>query len=113
MVNAYEPDKSREIGVKMSNIVNDNKPVYQRARRLSEAKKREVNTQVDEWLREGIVRESHSDYASPVVMVKKKNGSTRLCVDYRLLNKKIVEGKSSDRRPARLVTSGEIFFGTD
>ena len=35
----------------------------------------------------GVIRDSNSPYASPVVIVKKKDGSNRICVDYRKLNK--------------------------
>ena len=35
----------------------------------------------------GVVRPSTSSYASPIVMVKKKDGPNRVCVDYRKLNK--------------------------
>ena len=42
---------------------------------------------------------SLSDYASPVVLTGKKDGSTRLCIDYRQLNKKIVR----DRYPLPLI----------
>lgn len=38
----------------------------------------------------GIVRPSKSPYASPIVLVKKKTGDVRLCVDYRALNRKTV-----------------------
>jgi len=41
------------------------------------------------------VRPSTSDYASPIVLVTKKNGEPRLCVDYRMLNKKIVRDRFS------------------
>lgn len=58
-----------------------------------------MNAQIDEWKEEGIIRESVSDFASPVVLVKKKNRSHRLCVDYRMLNKKIIK----DRYPLPLI----------
>lgn len=39
------------------------------------------------------MRPSLSEYASPVVLVKKKNGTYRLCVDYRRLNQKIIKNR--------------------
>ena len=42
---------------------------------------------IDDMMRMGVIRESNSPYASPVVVVKKKDGSNRVCVDYRKLNK--------------------------
>ncbi|GFX45214.1 retrovirus-related Pol polyprotein from transposon 17.6 [Trichonephila clavipes] len=59
----------------------------------------DVNKQIDEWLEQGIVRPSSSEYASPIVLVKKKDGTTRLCVDYRILNRKLVK----DRFPLPLI----------
>ena len=41
---------------------------------------------VEELLSNNIVRESNSEYSSPVLLVKKKNGEQRMCVDYRKLN---------------------------
>lgn len=99
MISEYKPNKTHEIDVKMTIILKDDEPVYQKARRLSQYEKDIVNAQVDEWKKEGIIRESISDFASPVVLVKKKNGSHRLCVDYRMLNKKIIK----DRYPLPLI----------
>lgn len=48
---------------------------------------------MNEWLSAGIVEPCSSEYASPVVVVKKKDGSPRLCVDYRKLNKIMVKDK--------------------
>ena len=50
-----------------------------------------MNEQIKEWLQEGIVRPSNLDDINPVVIVKKKDGTSRLCVDYRNLNKKIIK----------------------
>ena len=41
----------------------------------------------DDMMKMGVIRESNSPYASPVVVVEKKDGSNRVCVDYRKLNK--------------------------
>ncbi|GFU43798.1 retrovirus-related Pol polyprotein from transposon 17.6 [Trichonephila clavipes] len=51
------------------------------------------SSKFDEWLEQGIVRPSSSEYASTIVLVKKKDGTTRLCVDYRRLNRKLVKDR--------------------
>lgn len=99
LIDCYEPHKTREVGVTMNIVLSDDIPVYQRPRRLSSDEKVEVDKQIAVWLEEGIVQSSHSDYASPIVLVKKKNGSTRICVDYRQLNKKVIK----DRYPLPLI----------
>jgi len=99
LVREYKPSKTRSVDLKMSIVLTDDEPVYQRARRLAIPEREMVNMQVNDWIRDGIVRPSLSDYASPIVLVKKKDGSTRLCVDYRRLNKKIIR----DRYPLPLV----------
>ena len=64
----------------------DPTPVKQRAYRCPERLKDELKQQVDEMLEHGIVKPSSSPWASPVLLVKKKNGKYRLCIDYRKLN---------------------------
>ena len=46
-----------------------------------------VNDEVSQMLEDGIIEKTDSPYASPIVMVKKPDGSYRLCIDYRKLNK--------------------------
>lgn len=99
IVASYKPLRTREPEMKMKIIVRDEEPVYQRPRRLSASEKEIVNKQIDAWLKAGIIRPSLSEYASPIVLVKKKNGTTRLCVNYRQINKKIIK----DRYPLPLI----------
>ncbi|GFY28043.1 phosphatase and actin regulator 2 [Trichonephila clavipes] len=69
----------------MSIILKDDIPVCvcQRARRLSCSEKLQVNDQIDDWLQQGIIRESCSDYCSPIVLCKKVNGAMKTSsVDY-------------------------------
>lgn len=61
-------------------------PFHIRPYACSEAKKRLIYEQVDEMLANGVIVRSESDYCSPVVMVKKKDGEPRFCTDYRRLN---------------------------
>lgn len=61
-------------------------PISFRARRLSYADKEKLNIMLENLVKEKIIRESNSPYASPI-LVRKKTGDLRLCVDYRELNK--------------------------
>jgi hypothetical protein len=55
--------------------------------RMSVSELQELKQQLTELLQKGFVRHSTSPFGSPVLFVRKKDGSLRLCVDYRALNK--------------------------
>ena len=61
-------------------------PLRQPYRRQNPAVRREEMTQVQQMLSSSVIRPSNSPWASPVVMVRKKDGSLRFCVDFRQLN---------------------------
>ncbi|GFX96525.1 retrovirus-related Pol polyprotein from transposon 17.6 [Trichonephila clavipes] len=93
LIQDYKPEKTASTDVIMRIILKDEEPVCQPPRRLAFTEKQEVNKHIEEWLNEGIIRPSSSEYASPIVMVKKKDGSSRMCIDYRKLNQKLMKDK--------------------
>lgn len=50
-----------------------------------------ISAIMKEWKESGIITETHSPYASPVLLVNKSTGDKRLCIDYRKLNKQLVD----------------------
>ncbi|GFT83037.1 RVP domain-containing protein [Trichonephila clavipes] len=60
---SYKPEKTESTYVTRRIILNEDIPVYQPARRLSYAEKKSVNKPFEEWLEQGIVRPSSSEYA--------------------------------------------------
>ena len=89
-INSYKPIKPTRFPIEMKIILKDDIPVASRPRRTSFVDQQKIDKQVREWLDEGIVKPSVSEYSSPVVLVPKKDGTFRLCCDYRRLNEKIV-----------------------
>ena len=69
---------------------------------------RELKEYVEDLLNRGFIQKSRSSYSSPCVVVRKKDGSMHLCIDYRELNNKTV----ADRHPIpRIQETLESFFG--
>ena len=67
-------------------IHTNGRPIRQPFRRQNPIIRDIEQQQVKEMLRDGVIRPSISPWASPVVMVKKKDGSMRFCVDFRQMN---------------------------
>ena len=92
----------------------DAQSIRQAPRRLPLAKQEENENLVRKMLDKGVVEESSSTWSSPVVLVTKKDRSTRLCVDYRKLND--VTKKDSHPLPriydTLTILSGSAWFST-
>ena len=65
---------------------SDSSPVKQCPYRLPHAYWEEVKQELKAMLADGVIEPSQCDWASPIVLIRKKDGSIRLCVDYRKLN---------------------------
>ena len=61
-------------------------PIKQAPRRVPMHQQETVRQHVEEMLQHGVVRPSISPWAAPIVLVRKKDGTTRFCMDYRKLN---------------------------
>ncbi|GJN19863.1 hypothetical protein PR202_gb07177 [Eleusine coracana subsp. coracana] len=69
------------------------RPIHIRPYRYSLKLKDEIEKQIKELLQNGRIQTSSSPFSSPVVLVRKKDGGWRMCVDYRYLNAMTVIGK--------------------
>lgn len=72
--------------VEMKITLIEEKPFTYRPYRLAEIEKQKVRDIIGELLENNIIEESQSPYASPILLVKKKDGDFRMCIDYRKLN---------------------------
>lgn len=81
--------------LQMTIHLTDDIPVQRTYSSVPKPLHKEVREYIQDLLAKGWIVKSRSPYAAPVVCVRKKDGTLRLCVDYRLLNKKTVP----DRHP--------------
>ncbi|GJW14470.1 putative reverse transcriptase domain-containing protein [Tanacetum coccineum] len=68
-------------------------PVARAPYRLAPSEMKELSVQLQELLEKGFIRPSSSPWGAPVLFVKKKDGSFRMCIDYRELNKLTVKNR--------------------
>jgi hypothetical protein len=66
-------------------------PVRQPVRRQPFAKRQREQGEVERMIAKGVIEPSNSPWSSPIILVKKKDGSTRFCVHYRKLNEVTVK----------------------
>ncbi|KAL1222281.1 RNA-directed DNA polymerase-like protein [Cardamine amara subsp. amara] len=96
MPNELPPVRSREHAI---NLVQGTACINMRPYCYSHTQKNEIEMMLREMLEAQVIRPSISLFLSLVILVKKKDGSSRFCVDYRALNKEMVH----DRYPIPVI----------
>jgi len=84
------PDREVEFSIE---LIPGTAPISKRPYRMPPAELAELKTQLHDLLEKGFIRPSTSSWDCPALFVKKKDGSLRMCVDYRPLNAVTVKNK--------------------
>jgi hypothetical protein len=84
------PERKVEFAIE---LIPDTAPISKRAYRVSRPKLVEIKKQIDELLEKGYITPSTSPWATPVLFVEKKDGTRRMCIDYRALNDVTIKNK--------------------
>ncbi|GAU22611.1 hypothetical protein TSUD_234330 [Trifolium subterraneum] len=84
------PEREVEFGI---DLVPGTSPISMTPYRMSASELNELKKLLEELLEKKFIRPSVSPWGAPVLLVKKKEGSMRLCIDYRQLNKATIKNK--------------------
>jgi len=89
-VSGLPPEREIEFAI---DLVPGTAPISKAPYKMAPAELTELKTQLQELLDKGLIQPSISPWGAPVLFVKKKDGSLRLCIDYRDLNQVTVKNK--------------------
>jgi hypothetical protein len=84
------PERKVELAIE---LLPGTAPISKRAYRVSRPELVELKKQIDELPEKGYIRPSTSPWSSPVLFVEKKDGTRRMCIDYRALNEVTIKNK--------------------
>ena len=77
----------------MTKLTPGTEPISKAPYRMAPLELKELKVQMEELVSKGFVRPSTSPWGAPVLFVKKRDGSLRLCIDYRELNKMTIRNQ--------------------
>ncbi|KAH0765074.1 hypothetical protein KY285_000945 [Solanum tuberosum] len=86
----FPPEREVEFGI---DLIPDTQPISIPPYKMAPAELRELKEQLKDLLEKGFIRPSMSPWGAPVLFVRKKDGSLRMCIDYRQLNKVTIKNK--------------------
>jgi len=96
--------------------IKNSSPVYVKQFRIPDSHRPQLEKQIDDWLKMGIIQPSNSRYNSPIFAVPKKNGAIRWVLDYRQLNSNSHDDRYSmktvDECIGDIGRSGSTIFST-
>ena len=84
------PERDIEFSI---DLLPDTAPIAKRSYHMAPIEHEEVKKTIDELLAKGYIRRRFSPWAFPVLLVEKKDGSKRMCIDYRDLNAVTIKNK--------------------
>ncbi|PKA48706.1 RNA-directed DNA polymerase like [Apostasia shenzhenica] len=84
------PNREVELPIE---LISGTEPISKAPYRMATTELQELKTQLQELLDKGYIRPSISPWGAPVLFVKKKDGSLRMCIDYRELNRVTIKNK--------------------
>jgi hypothetical protein len=84
------PDRDIEFSIE---LLPCTAPIYKRPYEMNVKDLAELKKQIDELLSKGYIRPSSSPWGSPILFVDKKDGTRRMCIDYRPLNDVTIKNK--------------------
>lgn len=108
----HEDDIGFTNAIKHRIELSDPTPFKQRHRRIPPSMYEEVRQHLEHLLKANVIRKSHSPFASNIVLVRRKNGKLRMCLDFRQLNLNTIKDSYALPRIEELLDglSGSLYF---
>jgi hypothetical protein len=84
------PDREIEFTI---DLMTGTQPIHKAPYRMAPSELKELKKQLEDLVYQGFIRPSVSPWGAPVLFVRKKDGSLRMCIDYRELNRVTIKNK--------------------